>query len=790
MQVACWLLSRGLGRRLEPSVVALGLLLPLLVLAPWLATPRLLFPGDFLRNAIPGAPDKPGSDRHMLLNDVVLQLVPWELEIRHALKDGRLPFWSDLLEGGSSPWVNPQAGVLSPIALAARWVPIPYWLLVMLALKIQLAVEGAWLLARCAAVSRRGSLLAALGFSLSGGVMPWALFPITATVVWVPWLTAGVILLFRERLSARRVATVGVLLAALLLSGHPETAAIGGLLAAVCGLCLRSRRISLPRGLARAVSAMLLGTGLAALHILPFLLHLPESQRAGEMLALEMPVFHAVVWHPLTWFVGRSLPFLWSPASPHAFGRPYQDAFTGPFDWADACSGYAGLVAFAGSAVAAAGIRRRRAALPFLAFAAVGLLSAAEFIPFVILEHSVKVLQALHYQRFLPVCALALCIAGGHGIDLWLRRRSRWGLAALPLVAALSLAVRADSQVVSLWLLIGGAAAVAFWRPRWSAALLVLALLLDLVPWAWSQLPSGNPAFFYPPSPLLARLRQEVSTGDAWRSVGESYAVYPSILPVYGIADVRPHNPLAPKAYLLALDAAFGFRPSMANYFSAFRNPGHPFLDFLNVRCVVWQSPSPVPARFERIDAGVDPAWRLYRNPAALPRWFVPSRIDPVAPGDLAGWIAGLDDGRRVAVLRQPGIPELPRTPAPADIQVLRDEPGNVLLRVTAKRRTVIATSLQEVQGWSVRRGGRELTKLTVDGSFLGFRVPRGESLVELRFVPPGFAVGLTLSALSLLICGALYFSRSRKNATVRGQASFAAFRLAPLRSSWARRKP
>src|SRR6185436_295756 len=97
-------------------------------------------------------------------------------EVRHALRAGHLPFWSDLLEGGSSPWINPQASVLSPLALATRPVPIQYWLL-----------------ARALAMRRLASLLTAAGFSLAGGVMAWSLFPVTAAVVWVPWLTVGAI---------------------------------------------------------------------------------------------------------------------------------------------------------------------------------------------------------------------------------------------------------------------------------------------------------------------------------------------------------------------------------------------------------------------------------------------------------------------------------------------------------------------------------------------------------------------------------------------------------------------
>ena len=87
-------------------------------------------------------------------------------------------------------------------------------LLVTLALKILVAFQGTWVLARTVGVSRLSSLLAAAGFALSGGMMAWALFPHTAALAWVPWLTAAVIRMFRGG-GAVVLSTAAVLTAAL-----------------------------------------------------------------------------------------------------------------------------------------------------------------------------------------------------------------------------------------------------------------------------------------------------------------------------------------------------------------------------------------------------------------------------------------------------------------------------------------------------------------------------------------------------------------------------------------------
>lgn len=767
MQGVVWLLARGLGRRLDRHVMVLGIVAPLLFLAPWFDRTRLLAPSDFLRDMIPEAPGVPFSDRHRLLNDTLFQFIPWELEVRHALRDGHPPLWSDLLEGGSSPWSNPQASVLSPIAMAVRALPIQYFLLAALALKLLVAFEGTWLLARCMGVSRPASLLAAGGFALGGGMMSWALFPHTATVAWVPWLAAGTILLFREAWSPVRVVTVALLTAALLLSGHPETAAVGGLFTAACGLSLRARRRSFVRGLAAAALAGLLGFGLAAPHLLPFARLLADSQRAHETLRRTEAPYDPDLRNPTSWFLPAWRAFVLAPISPRIYGRPFQDDFRGPFNWVDANSGYAGLVAFTGSIVALLALRRRRA-WPFLGFAAVSLLLASRFVPFARLIDAIEMLRAPAYPRFLLVGCLALAVAGGMGWDrLFASRRRRLAPAvALSAAVALSLAGYTDPWVLFLWALIaiGGLIGLAAAHRRLrhlGMAMLGLGLLFDQVPWAWSLLPAGHTALFYPQSAFLENLRQKGVEGGPWRAVGENYAIFPSLLPVYGIAEVRPHNPLAPMPYLRVLDAAFGFAPTMDNYFPNFLRPDHPALDFLNVRHVVWHSDHPVPPGLEQVAVDSRGVFRLYRNPEALPRWFIPSGIRVIGSADVERWIATLKDARNVAVFAGEAAERLAgRTPEDARVETIAATPGRLSLRTSSPRETLLATSLPSPEGWSARAGDRPLETVIVNGAFLGVVIPAGEERLELRYLPPGLITGLALAGISLAVCLGLLIRR------------------------------
>ena len=431
-----------------------------------------------------------------------------------------------------------------------------------------------------------------------------------------------------------------------------------------------------------------------------------------------------------------------SPVNPRVFGRPYQDEFRGPFNWVDSESGYGGLVAFAGSAVALLALRRRRS-WPFLAFAAASLLLAAQFIPLAHAIYAVDSLKAVAWTRFLLVGCLALAIAGGMGIDRLLRpRRPAAGWIAVGVAVLLSLAAYADPYVILLWVLILAAAVLAWKRPALGAAGLALVLVLDLGPWARSHLPSSDPALFYPTTDFLALLKQE-ATGP-WRVVGEGSMLFPSLLSVYGVADVRTHNPLAPMPYLKTLEAAFRFAPTTANYFPSFRGIDHPFLDFLSVRAVASVAAFPPPRTLERIDGDRFGHFRLYRNPDALPRWFLPSGAEMIREAEVGPWISSLKDPRRVAVFdgRAPSwVGER------GEVAVAALSPGRVSLDVPGSGDRLLATSLLMPEGW---RAG-PLETVVVNGAFLGVHIPPGASRVELRYRPPGFLAGLLIGGISLL---------------------------------------
>ena len=266
-----------------------------------------------------------------------------------------------------------------------------------------------------------------------------------------------------------------------------------------------------------------------------------------------------------------------------------------------------------------------------------------------------------------------------------------------------------------------------------------------------------------------------------------SVLVYPSLLPVYGIAEARPDNVLTPAAYLRVLKAAFGFNPTLVNYYASFDNPDHPLLSFLGIRAVVGSVLVPPPRTLVPVPFVGQMASLIFRNPRALPRWFVPSAVDPIERPALDGWIAGLTDPGRVAVFRDELAAMGAGQPPPAVMaampgavraaQALAAAPGRALLAVPGSGLRLLATSIQGPTGWHARAaGGARLAELTVDGAFLGVVVPAGVSRVELVYRPPGFVAGTALGLLALLVVIALAV-RGGKGAAVPGGVTIRAWR-------------
>lgn len=761
------LLARAYRVRVGIGSLLLAAAIPFLLLAPWIDGDPALLPTGPLENQLPGLSRPATVDPHGLLNDTVFQLLPWELEVRRSFAAGSLPLWSDRIGGGSSPWANPQAGALSPVALVARLFPLDRFLLVSLLVKMIVAFHGAAVLALLLGARRGTALVAGALVTLSGAIQPWGLFPLSTAMAWVPWVAAGMVILTRRPDRSALAATVGSV-AALLASGHPETALFGSLASVLLAILVRRRGRSPFRALVRVGAAVLFGAGLTAPLLIPFTAVASSSQRSLERQESPAPSnasgrarFPSSLFPP-EW--GRSPVGL---SGPRAFGEPYDPGRHG-IPWPDALSPYAGVIGL-GGALAALASRRRAAGRVAALVAAACLLLAMQPIPVMRALWVFPWIRVPAWERFLPLVALFLGVAGALGSERLRDRREGLGPWAAFLAAAILALFRSPDRASFLaWGAAGAASLLGRLASgplaRWpivrstspAALLLLLAVTLgDLGPWARLQLPEGRTQSFYPPSAFLSLARLETERGGdpPGRFLATDFSLYPGLGAVYGLEDPRPHDPMAPKELLDLLEVALGYHPGTKSYFDGVDRLDHPLLDLLGAQVVASTGEKPPAPRFIRIPYEGPGEMTLWRNPTALPRFFLPSEIERVASGETklalerldTPWTVVVDGATGASLSASPDgrgiVPRLRRTRAGTfEVEIpTSPEPGDRLL----------ASSVPASPGWEARGPDGPLRTLRVDGALVGVAVPGSVAKVTLTYLPPGWKLGLAVSVFS-----------------------------------------
>jgi hypothetical protein len=256
--------------------------LALLALAAALALRLGMHEGLVLSNGIksrfwPWAPAMEGRALEApALSDPVLQFVPWLAFARGELLAGRLPLWNPHQNGGVPLLGNSISALGSPLAWPVLALGIaPGWN-VSLLFRAVLAAAAAFLWLRDRGRSRASAALGAVAYALSGAFVAWLEHPQTLAAAGVPLL-----LLYGGRLAERHagrdVAALALATYLVLSGGHPETALLGALLAGAYAL-FRARRLP---GLLRPAAGALLGAGLAAPLLLPFLEYFASSAAAA-----------------------------------------------------------------------------------------------------------------------------------------------------------------------------------------------------------------------------------------------------------------------------------------------------------------------------------------------------------------------------------------------------------------------------------------------------------------------------------------------------------------------------
>ncbi|CAG0929889.1 hypothetical protein TFLX_01464 [Thermoflexales bacterium] len=307
-------------RRADLLILAVLLVLPLLLFWPVTLGGKTLLPVD---NLYQWQPWKAAAEQfnaqipqNQLVSDLILENYAWKHFIVESLAKRQLPLWNPYQFAGAPFLANGQHSAYYPFSILFYLLPLTLaygWFTVS-----QLFLAGAFMyvFARVIGMGRLASLTAALVYQLSGFTIVSVVFTmIIAAAAWLPLLLAAIELIIQQRSAFRRPSTVpwiilgAVALACQIMAGHIEityyTLLIMGLYAAWRLVAVaRSKRQDAGRRKQDAGSKkqdvlrftfhvsrrpvlalivlVLLGVGMAAIQLLPYVEILPQNFRAGS----------------------------------------------------------------------------------------------------------------------------------------------------------------------------------------------------------------------------------------------------------------------------------------------------------------------------------------------------------------------------------------------------------------------------------------------------------------------------------------------------------------------------
>jgi hypothetical protein len=779
----------------RPTLLAFAVVVAILF-CPVLVGGGVLLPLGNLTDSVPFRhlpPPEPPSVG--IQGDNVVQILPWQAQVRRAIEAGRWPLWNGLAGAGMPLMGDPQSQSFQPLVLVSYPVALRHAPAVTGALKVLVALLGVFLFLRRQGLGAIAATLGGVAWGC-GGVLLWLGWPLSTPLAMAPWALYAVVRCHQAG-GRRDFALLGAVFFVLLLAGHPETVIYALAAAAVVGLaCLVERRRN-RRPLAPLIVGCVVAGVLAAAAAAPVLVtvqgFLPTTERAAVIGFMRSGISLGDLWDELqqpgglaAWAdrVGAKLsPFV----APRARGS-FEDGYWGHRNYFETAPGFAGtgllILAIAGLARARLRFAQERWLQGLAAF---GLLIVAQPPGFDRLIGPLPLLGATaahQNQRLAGFVGLAILCLAACELERWLRGERRWwplGGATVAVVGLLFwgylayprpggagelffLEARAlRLQLVVASLTVGLVAAGARLSRRNGRAGLVAGAMVVVVAAAELLLlhaPTARAAparLFYPRLPPLRFIAQHL---DGARFTGFGRAMPPNYAQVYGLPDIRIDGPSRPMAYARVLSTLQKPGPlPMPDLFYVSR-PRHPVNDLLGVRYVLASATTELdlPVAFSHR------AGKVFERPTALPRLFLPAAADVVEPG--LDWVSWID--RNPSFLARALVPEGPRfgggageasdprkpwrarRPRASSLQLELRGPERLAARLDLAERRLLASSVLADPGWRLLLDGEPRPTIVANGPFVAAWLPKGQWRVELLYRPRGFLAACAVAAAGL----------------------------------------
>jgi hypothetical protein len=308
---------------------------------------------------------------------------------------------------------------------------------------------------------------------------------------------------------------------------------------------------------------------------------------------------------------------------------------------------------------------------------------------------------------------------------------------------------------------------------RWKT-FATLGLMVAVIVELWAVTRGWNPPFpaksMYFKTPMIEALEKlrDANPPDSFRVIGVGPLVYPNINAMYGIEEVRAHDPMAFDRYMGFLVQTTGLQTGPEHYHPWFENADASALDYLNARYLMIDPYAPQldPSRWKVVYDGID--GKIYENLHVLPRFFAVRNVILEFRDHLFyRKLSEHSDWANTALLERLDL-ESPQEdgdffkPRPDDApvavaRVVEASPTAYRVQTTAPRWSLIVSSIPSWPGWKIVRNGKRIEPIRVNGAFLGFAVPPGTSDVRVYYSPWTWWVGVALSVIGICALAVLW---------------------------------
>jgi hypothetical protein len=740
----------------------------------------------------------------------LLQFVPWQRVAAAMWRAGHLPLWNPLVGCGAPLAANYQTAAFYPLNLLYLLLPVEVALSWTTALHLALAGWGMYRWGRAIGSDRLPAFVGAMALEGSGFLVARAaLFP--SVVFTFPWLAVW---LWRAEMlvqgrQIRDALWLGLVLGLGLLAGHAQTAFYGGVLV-LAYLIYRtlwetrsrkrevgSKSIRITNHESRITNhvsrlwplilcAFVVGVGLAAVQLLPTAELMLSSQRSGGV--GEEPALTYSLW---PW---RLITF----AAPDFFGNPGRHNYWGyPNYWEGAA--YVGVLPLLLAMEAVISGKRGKGETEnglswfWVVVGTMALLLAlgknTPIFPFLFrFVPTFDLFQAP--ARWLAVVTIAIATLASKGAQRWPvghrgKRRGALGVAVgLSLLVGGLIAPRVVQGMpdtfgpATAWLggllSVSGALAVLRRDAAWWRGLVGGFILLDLLIFGWSLVPTVDLSLYYDNTEAAAYLNGEPDavriywpvdlaqpnsdygaeyrvkfdyltfddfgphSVDYWRGMREALLSNASMLD--GVASVNNFEPLLVGRYAEFLGAVVEtpalLRLSGATHVASDRQ---------------WPGGEPVDTSGPAV---------LYRLPDALGRvWVVPSARQVGLDEMLAALADPAFDPTAEVLLEHSApstpspMPSLPHSASGVEYQIaLRDIPNGVTIHADLDVPGYLVVADTWYPGWRTTVDGKQVELLRANYAFRAVSLDAGEHVVRMLYRPLSLRAGAMLGLGTLVV--------------------------------------